>query len=499
MRIVEIAMACVLAAAAPACERPDAADGAPAPQEVRESRELPALADPASLPVVDATLGTPPNAAPPTGRREAARVIVRLEVRELVSELADGAQYTFWTFGGTVPGPMIRVRQGDLVEVHLMNHPDNAMPHNIDLHAVTGPGGGATSTFTAPGHQTRFTFRALNPGLYVYHCATAPVGMHVANGMYGLIAVEPQEGWPPVDREYYVVQSEFYTRGDYREPGLQPFDMERAIDENPAYVVFNGRDGALVGERALPAQVGQRVRLFVGNGGPNLVSSFHVIGEIFDAVWPEGGTPPLHDVQTTLVPAGGAAIVDFAVQVPGTLILVDHALFRAFNKGAIGMLKVEGEPAPLVYSGQEVDEVYLADAAPRAQAALSAARVAGDDLEARVLRGKAVFMGTCSTCHMLEGQGMPSVFPPLAKSDFLMADKERSIRIVLAGLSGPIEVNGQRYENVMPPFANLTDHEIADVLSFVRNSFGNRGEAVAADEVARVRGALPRAAEAGHP
>jgi nitrite reductase (NO-forming) len=146
-----------------------------------------------------------------------------------------------------------------------------------------------------------------------------------------------------------------------------------------------------------------------------------------------------------------------------------------------------------------VDEVYLADAAPRAQAALSAARVAGDDLEARVLRGKAVFMGTCSTCHMLEGQGMPSVFPPLAKSDFLMADKERSIRIVLAGLSGPIEVNGQRYENVMPPFANLTDHEIADVLSFVRNSFGNRGEAVAADEVARVRGALPRAAEAGHP
>ena len=224
-----------------------------------------------------------------------------------------------------------------------------------------------------------------------------------------------------------------------------------------------------------------------------------MIGEIFDAVWPEGGTPRVHDVQTTVVPAGGAAIVDFAVQVPGTFILVDHALFRAFNKGAIGMLKVEGPANPTVYSGQEVDEVYLGDAAPKAQEALSAARVAGDTLEARVLRGKAVFMGTCSTCHQLEGQGMASVFPPLAKSDFLMADKERSVHIVLAGLSGPIEVNGQRYENVMPPLANLTDHEIADVLTYVRNSFGNKGDAVTDEEVARVRAALPRPAEAGHP
>jgi nitrite reductase (NO-forming) len=426
-------------------------------------------------------------------------VVVKIEVREQVAALADGTQYTFWTFGGTVPGPMIRVRRGDLVELHLMNHPDNTMPHNIDLHAVTGPGGGATSTFTAPGHQTQFTFRALNAGLYVYHCATAPVPMHVANGMYGLIAVEPDEGWPAVDREYYVVQSEFYTRGDYREPGLQPFDMRRAIDENPAYVVFNGRDGALVGDRALPARVGEKVRLFVGNGGPNLVSSFHVIGEIFDDVWPEGGTPRVHDVQTTLVPAGGAAIVDFGLQVPGTFILVDHALLRAFNKGAIGMLKAEGPEDPLVYSGREVDEVYLADAAPRAQEAIAQAQAAGDTLEARILRGKAVFMGTCSTCHQLEGQGLAGVFPPLAKSDYLMADKQRSIHIVLAGLSGPVTVNGQRFENVMPPFASRTDHEIADVLTFVRNSFGNTGEAVSDEEVAKVRAALPKPAEAGHP
>ena len=244
-----------------------------------------------------------------------------------------------------------------------MNHPDNTMPHNIDLHAVTGPGGGASSSFTAPGHQTQFSFRVLNPGVYVYHCATAPVGMHIANGMYGPIVVEPEAGFPPVDREYYVMQSEFYTEGDYREPGLQPFAMNRAIKEDAAYVVFNGRDGALTGNRALPAKVGETVRLFVGNGGPNLVSSFHVIGEIFDHVYAEGGATPNTNVQTTLIPAGGATMVDFALEVPGTYILVDHSIFRAFNKGALGMLKVEGEEDKTIYSGKEIDEVYLADQA----------------------------------------------------------------------------------------------------------------------------------------
>ncbi len=474
-----------------------------APSDARSTASAPApqLAplDVAALPVVQARLGIAPAAAPATGRREPAKVVVELEVRELVKDLADGTQYTFWTFGGTVPGPMIRVRRGDLVELHLMNHPDNAMPHNIDLHAVTGPGGGAASTFTAPGHQTQFTFRALNAGVYIYHCATAPVGMHIANGMYGLIVVEPEDGWPSVDREYYVVQSEFYTRGDFREPGLQPFDMQRAIDEDPAYVVFNGRDGALVGDRALPAKVGETVRLFVGNGGPNLVSSFHVIGEIFDTVYAEGGMTPLYDIQTTLIPAGGSAVVDFRLEVPGTFILVDHSIFRAFNKGALGMLRVEGEPAAAIYTGREVDETYLGDKSARAQELIGNADAADDTLAARIDRGKARFLGTCSTCHMLEGQGLASVFPPLANSDFLMADRERSIHLVLAGLSGPIAVNGVTYNNVMPGFANLTDHEIADVLTFVRNSWGNQGEAISDEEVARVRAALPKGEPEGHP
>src|SRR5436190_14858194 len=238
------------------------------------------------------------------------------------------------------------------------------MPHNIDLHAVTGPGGGAASSFTAPGHSSQFSFKALNPGLYVYHCATAPVGMHVANGMYGLILVEPKEGMPAVDKEYYVMQGDFYTKGRFGEEGLQPFDMEKAVDEKPSYVVFNGAVGSLVGDKALKAKVGERVRLYVGNAGQNLTSSFHVIGEIFDHVYQEGGLKlSQENVQTTVVPAGGSAIVDFKLDVPGTFILVDHALFRAFNKGALGMLKVEGPQNLLVYSGKEVDATYLGDSA----------------------------------------------------------------------------------------------------------------------------------------
>jgi nitrite reductase (NO-forming) len=461
-----------------------------------------AAIDPVRLPVIEAQLGVPPMAAPPVGRDHPAKVVVRIEVREVVGEIADGTQYTFWTFGGTVPGPMIRVRRGDLVELHLMNHPDNAMPHNIDLHAVTGPGGGATSTFTAPGHQSQFSFRALNEGVYIYHCATAPVPMHVANGMYGLIVVEPESGLPAVDREYYVVQGDFYTRGGYKEPGLQPFDMDKQILEQPTYVLFNGRDGALVGDRALTAAVGETMRLFVGNGGPNLVSSFHVIGEIFDRVRSEGAREITHDVQTTLVPAGGAAVVDFALEVPGTFILVDHSLGRAFNKGALGMLKVSGAEDKLIYSGKEVDEVYLADYSDKSTEARRAAAEAseqGDAFGARFARGKAVYQGICSTCHQAEGQGLAGVFPPLAKSDFMMSDKPRSIRTVLEGLSGPITVNGAAYDNVMPPLPHLTDHEIADVLTYARNSFGNQGEPVTDEEVAAVRAALQKPAPTGHP
>jgi nitrite reductase (NO-forming) len=290
-----------------------------------------------------AVLTAPPHVPPPITRRHATKVIVDLEVIEKVMPIADGTDYTFWTFGGSVPGSFIRVREGDEVEFRLRNHHTSTVPHNIDLHAVTGPGGGAEATIVTPGHESVFTFRALNPGLYVYHCAFAPVALHVANGMYGLILVEPKEGMPVVDREYYVMQGDFYTEGAHGAPGLQAFSMEKAIAEQPDYVVFNGAVNALTGANALQARTGETVRLYMGNGGPNLTSSFHVIGEIFDNVYSEGGTRAQHNVQTTAIPAGGSAIVEFRVEVPGNLILVDHALFRAFHKGTIGIMHVEGE------------------------------------------------------------------------------------------------------------------------------------------------------------
>ncbi len=446
-----------------------------------------------------AVLTSPPMVPPPITRKHPTKLIVNLEVIEKVKRMADGVDYLFWTFGGDVPGSFIRVREGDLIEFHLGNHPTNKMPHNIDLHAVTGPGGGAASSFTAPGHQSQFSFKALNPGLYVYHCATAPVGMHVANGMYGLILVEPKEGLPKVDREYYVMQGDFYTAGAFGEEGLQAFDQTKAVNEQPSYVVFNGAVGSLVGDKALKAKVGETVRLYVGNGGPNLTSSFHVIGEIFDQVYQEGGMIPTQKhVQTTLVPAGGSAIVEFKTDVPGTYILVDHALFRAFNKGALGMLKVEGPENLIAYSGKEVDEVYLGSAVlsqdskvsmleqQRKDAIKADPKIAGLSKEILMEKGKRVFTQTCFACHQMNGEGMAGVFPPLAKSDFLMADKDRSIRAVTKGLAGPIKVNGKEYNGVMPP-VTLNDEQISQVLTYIRNEWGNTGDIVTVDEVRKVR------------
>lgn len=277
------------------------------------------------------------------------RVMVELEVIEKVMKISDSTDYTFWTFGGHVPGKFIRVRQGDLVDFTLKNMPDSKVSHNIDLHAVTGPGGGAEATATAPGQSTNFQFRALHPGLYVYHCATGPVGMHIANGMYGLILVEPQGGMTKVDKEYYLMQGDFYTTGKFDAPGLQDFSEEKAVNENPDYVLFNGKVRSTTGKNALPANVGETVRLYVGNGGPNLVSSFHAIGEIFDKVYMEAGSLVNRNVQTTLIPAGGATMVEMKMEVPGVLNLVDHSIFRAFNKGAIAQIKVSGPENPSIF------------------------------------------------------------------------------------------------------------------------------------------------------
>ena len=455
----------------------------------------------ANLPVEHAILAEAPNVPPPIARRHVAKVIVNLEVIEVVKRLADGVEYTFWTYGGNVPGSFIRVREGDLVEFHLNNHPSSKVPHNIDLHAVTGPGGGAASSFTAPGHSSQFSFTAQNPGLYVYHCATAPVPMHIASGMYGLILVEPKDGFAKVDREFYVMQGEFYTAGRHGEPGLQHFDPAKAEDERAPYIVFNGAVGSLVGDKALQARVGETVRIYFGVGGPNVTSSFHVIGEIFDRVYLEGGMTAQHQVQTTMVPSGGSTIVEFKLDVPGTYVLVDHSLSRAFNKGAIGMLKVAGAENPLIYSGKEVDEVYIGQAsdagvaASRREAELMVAKekaiaanpeITNITKEIRLERGRKVFLTSCFACHMANGEGLPNVFPPLAKSDYLAADKDRAIKVVLKGLAGPVTVNGKPYNNMMPP-QEVSDDQAADVLTYVMNSWGNDYGTISAADVKRVR------------
>ena len=263
-----------------------------------------------------------------------------IEAEEVMNEIAPEVFVNSWTYNGKIPGPLMRANVGDHVTLTLKNKATSLHTHSIDLHAVTGPGGGAAVTQVAPGEQKTFTFKALNPGVYIYHCATPNVGVHMTHGMYGLIIIEPEGGLPPVDQEFYVVQGETYTSGSIGNRGLQIFDAKKYLSGDPTYIVFNGRKDALNGK--MTANVGDRVRIYVGNGGVNLVSSFHVIGEIFDTVYPEGGTPVQHDIQTTVVPAGGATIVEFDVELPGKYLLVDHSLAR-LDKGVWGVLEVRGE------------------------------------------------------------------------------------------------------------------------------------------------------------
>ena len=297
---------------------------------------------------------SPLEVGQPVGARGPQSLTVNLETTEVLGQLADGTTYKYWTFNSKVPGPFIRVRVGDTVTVNMANAKDSHMIHSVDFHAVTGPGGGAAVTQAAPGSNKSFTFKAMNPGLFVYHCATPMVAQHISNGMYGMILVEPEGGLPKVDREFYVMQGELYTSQPHGTPGESEFSLEKLLKEQPEHMMFNGTMDALTKTHRMEAKVGETVRIFFGVGGPNATSSFHVIGEVFDRVYSQADltSPPLKNVQTTSVPPGGATMVEFKVEVPGRYILVDHALSR-LEKGLAGFLHVTGPQNPAVFHTAE--------------------------------------------------------------------------------------------------------------------------------------------------
>ncbi len=309
---------------------------------------------PAVPTVVEADISREPtDLPPPIGNRDPQTVRVDLFAAEVEGRLAEGTTFGYWTFNGKVPGPFIRVRVGDTIDIHLKNSADSSMIHSVDFHAATGPGGGAAALQVDPGKEKSMTWKALVPGLYVYHCATPMVAEHIANGMYGMILVEPEGGLPPVDHEFYVMQGEIYSDMPFGQRGSAEFSVEKLLNERPEYFVFNGSVGALSRLHPLHAKVGDTVRIFFGVGGPNYTSSFHVIGEIFDKVYAQGGvlSQPLQGIQTTTVAPGGAVIAEFKLEVPGNYTLVDHALARA-ERGLLGILSVDGQPNPEIYNGQ---------------------------------------------------------------------------------------------------------------------------------------------------
>eukprot|EP01116_Phalansterium_solitarium_P022805 TRINITY_DN7668_c0_g1_i1.p1 TRINITY_DN7668_c0_g1~~TRINITY_DN7668_c0_g1_i1.p1 ORF type:complete len:411 (-),score=93.80 TRINITY_DN7668_c0_g1_i1:216-1448(-) len=303
-------------------------------------------------PVEAAVLTRAPNVPPPITRKHQAKVIAHMNATIKEGPLDDTTNYRFWTFNDGVPGPFIRARVGDVLEMAFTNNDEDGLLHNIDFHGVDGPGGGGPA-LTAERDQTSvLAAKLVTPGIFIYHCAVHPVEAHIANGMYGLLYVEPEEGLPPADKEFYVVQSEFYAAPPSKPGEAAELDFDAGLRENPSHVVFNGRVGSMTGDEKNMLQVnaGDRVRIFFGNAGPNLVSSFHVIGQIFDKVYREGDviSAPARGIQTTLVPAGGATIVEFTADVPGVNTLVDHSIFRT-EKGAVGFLKVNGPPRPDLY------------------------------------------------------------------------------------------------------------------------------------------------------
>ncbi|MBX0302157.1 copper-containing nitrite reductase [Haloarcula salinisoli] len=296
---------------------------------------------------VERVAADPTDIPDPIDRSTSKTIDVEMTTREQVAEIEPGVTYEYMTFDGQIPGPMVRVRRGDTVELTVTNDERNTMPHNIDLHAVRGPGGGAEDTMVAPGETDTIRFQATYPGAFIYHCAVPNMDYHISSGMFGMILVEPEDGLPEVDHEFYFGQQELYTTGETGEEGHHDFDMDAMTTEEPTYVLINGEKYAITPDRyGVPSMaVGDTARVFFVAGGPNQTSSFHPIGSVWDEVWQQGAiaSQPNRFVQTTPVQPGSCAIATLHAEVPGPIKLVDHALSRVARKGAMAVISREGE------------------------------------------------------------------------------------------------------------------------------------------------------------
>ncbi|MCI3921226.1 multicopper oxidase domain-containing protein [Paenibacillus sp. TRM 82003] len=269
----------------------------------------------------------------PIIHREGSDLYIEMTAQVTDVMISQGVYYNAWTFNGTAPGPVLRAKEGDTIHFTL-NNLDPYMPHSMDFHAVHAA---PSKKFVdvQPNESGSFSYEASMPGVFMYHCGTSPALMHIANGMHGVIVVEPKDGYPTddlVDREYVITQNEWYEEHNYQ-----------AFEDGPAkYVVFNGNDYGLI-ERPLLAKVGDRVRLYVNNLGPNHVSSFHVVGTIFDTVYLDGNPANLlQGMQTVLLPASGGAVVEFVVKEEGDYPIVTHQ-FSDVSKGAVALLRVTAD------------------------------------------------------------------------------------------------------------------------------------------------------------
>lgn len=312
------------------------------------------VTSPSGVPKMDRVAADPTDIPPPINRTKQKTHDITLESKDVIAEIEPGVEFKYMTYGGQVPGPMIRVRQGDTVNLTFKNNAQNTLLHNVDFHAVYGTGGGSKATLCPPGQSRQLTFKLMYPGAFIYHCAVPKLDEHISSGMFGMILVEPHEGLPEVDHEFYLGQHEVYTKKEAGEKGFHEFNTEAMKAEDPTYVLLNGEKKALTADRygTMKTKVGDTARIFIVTGGPNLTSSFHAIGNVWTKAWREGAiaSEPEKYVQTCHVAPGSCGIFEMDFPVPEESFLVDHALSRYAHKGMLGVIEVEGEEQPHIFN-----------------------------------------------------------------------------------------------------------------------------------------------------